>query len=76
MDLHLFNKVSFLSYFLTSTPSMNGFAEPTATLVSELGRMVPSNAKSWLRHCPQGQGKFPQDPDMNYVNVYLSVKYV
>ena len=33
----LFNNVSFLSYFLTLTPSMNGFAELPATLVIELG---------------------------------------
>ena len=32
----LFNYVSFLSDFLTLTPSVNGFAELPATLVSEL----------------------------------------
>ena len=30
----------FLSYFLTLTPSLNGFAELPATLVSELGCQV------------------------------------
>ena len=29
--------MSFLSYFLTLTPSVNGFPELPATLVSELG---------------------------------------
>ena len=29
--------MTFLSYFLTLTPSVNGFAEIPATLVSELG---------------------------------------
>ena len=33
----LFNNVSFLSYFLILTPSVIGFAELPATLVSELG---------------------------------------
>ena len=32
-----FNSVSFFSYFLTLTPSVNGFAELPATLVSERG---------------------------------------
>ena len=35
----LFNNVSFISYFLTLTP-VNGFAELSATLVSELGSHV------------------------------------
>ena len=33
----LFNDVLFLSYFLTLTPSVNGFAELPAILVSEHG---------------------------------------
>ena len=32
----LFNNVSFLSYFLNLTPSVYGFTELPATLVSEL----------------------------------------
>ena len=32
----IFNNVSFLSYFLTLTPSVNGFALLPAPLVSEL----------------------------------------
>ena len=45
--------VSFLSYFLTLTPSVNGFAELPATLISELGCHVAINFKrvgfeSWL----------------------------
>ena len=35
--LCLFNNVSFLSYFLTLTPSVNGFAVQTATFVSKRG---------------------------------------
>ena len=35
----------FLSYFLTLTPSGNGFAEIPATLVSELGCHVGINFK-------------------------------
>ena len=37
MSSCLFNNVSFLSYFLTLTPSVHGFAELPATLVSEFG---------------------------------------
>ena len=33
----LFNNVSFLSYFLPLTFSVNGFVELPATLISELG---------------------------------------
>ena len=33
---YLFNDVSFHSYFVTLTPSVNGFAEQPATLVIEL----------------------------------------
>ena len=33
----LFSDVSFSSYFPTLTPSVNGFGELPATLVSELG---------------------------------------
>ena len=36
----LFNNVSFLSHFLTLTPSVNGFAELSATLVIEHGSHV------------------------------------
>ena len=36
LDSCIFYNVSFLSYFLTLTPSVNGFAELPATLVSEL----------------------------------------
>ena len=36
----LFNNMSFLSIFLTLTPSVNGFAELPATLVSKLGCYV------------------------------------
>ena len=32
----LFDNVSFLSYFVTLAPSVKGFAEPPATLVSRL----------------------------------------
>ena len=56
----LFNKVSFLSYFLTLTPSVNDFAELPAILVSELDyradihfQRVYIIAKSQLRHCVQ-----------------------
>ena len=31
----LFNNVSFVSYIITLTPSVNGFAELPATLISE-----------------------------------------
>ena len=41
----LFNYVLFLSYFLTLTPSVNGFAELPATLVSERGCHVGINFK-------------------------------
>ena len=36
MSLCLFNNVSFLSYFLILTSSVNGFAELPATLVTDL----------------------------------------
>ena len=41
----LFNNVSYLSYFLILMPSVNGFAELPATLVSELGCHVGINFK-------------------------------
>ena len=37
MDSCLFNTVSFRSYFLTLTPSMNGFAVLPVILVSKFG---------------------------------------
>ena len=40
-----FNNVSFLSYFLTLTPSVNGLVERPATLVRELGCHVGINFK-------------------------------
>ena len=41
----LFNNVSFLTYFLTLTPSVNDFAELPATLVSKLGCHVGIRVK-------------------------------
>ena len=41
----LYNNVSFFSYFLILTPSVNGLAELPAALVSELGCHVGINFK-------------------------------
>ena len=40
--------MSFISYFLTLAPSVNGFAELSATLVSELGCHVGIHFKRVL----------------------------
>ena len=41
----LFKNVSFVSYIIALMPSVNGFAELPATLVSELGCHVGINFK-------------------------------
>ena len=41
----LFNNMSFISYFLMLIPSVNGFVELSAKLVSEIGCQVGINFK-------------------------------